>query len=590
MENSKQEIVFLFGAGASVDAGVPDTYSFTSQFQESIKEKSKLSELLWTILKILEKTNEKNRKQRINVDVEQLLDSLRRLIEREKDQLLEFYDGKKFLIECTNEELILLMHTLENFIREKVIIKDEKRLDYLKELLKFEKPIEIFSTNYDTCIEQLSYTNHMRYTDGFDIYWNSKNFETPFDFLHYKMHGSVIWFENERTKECVKIPVHSFVEGRPIELKLIYGENVQPLIIYPAQKSEYIEPLTELQLMFKQRLCDNSTKVLIVVGYSFRDNYIVHMIWDAARVNEDLTIVIISPNAQQIFESKLKYINQENNSLSRIADRVICLPYPFCSVIKHLKNQYLSELTQIRYAFQNYREDETCGKEPNWDYSVKLSIDAEYSTLTEELLNRSKKEWNNLNFGSQPELLLYGFKALLHSIICSDGYEEKWLSRVNQMLAVNFSIENLRLNTMGRTKAYFSTDKSNSLEKMIELLRSLIDEKNRRCTLLTPKFENALGRLNTSLNKFEEFQKILEIISKGIDLKDLEKEENETEETKNSIEKLKNARQLYNQNGFWNGDKGEPSSLYLEIEKNRLKAFLDGNSFQFKLNSVSISK
>ena len=41
MENSnlpsKQDVVFFFGAGASVDAGIPDTYSFAEVFERLSK-------------------------------------------------------------------------------------------------------------------------------------------------------------------------------------------------------------------------------------------------------------------------------------------------------------------------------------------------------------------------------------------------------------------------------------------------------------------------------------------------------------------------------------------------------------------------
>ena len=34
---NKQDAIFFFGAGASVDAGIPDTYAFARDFEEYIK-------------------------------------------------------------------------------------------------------------------------------------------------------------------------------------------------------------------------------------------------------------------------------------------------------------------------------------------------------------------------------------------------------------------------------------------------------------------------------------------------------------------------------------------------------------------------
>ena len=332
----KQDVIFFFGAGASVDAGIPDTYAFAKDFEDYIKNTH--ARLYSHLLKIIERREQfnKNNGLKAQVDVEQLLDTLRRLINRDKEPLLDFFDGKQFCSNLENSACLDLKMLLENFIREKVIVKETEKLDYLKELLKFDMPLEIYSTNYDTCIEQLSYLTHRRYTDGFNIDWNEKNFDGDFDIKHYKLHGSVIWFENVKTKQCVKIPAQAFYEGKPVKLKLIYGEDIEPLLLYPAQKSEYIEPLTDLQLMFKKRLFDPKTRFAIFVGYSFKDEYVARMLWDAARINENLHVILIAPNAQEIFEYKLRYVNREKKDPSRIQDRVICLPYPFETIIYQL--------------------------------------------------------------------------------------------------------------------------------------------------------------------------------------------------------------------------------------------------------------
>ena len=118
-------VIFLFGAGASVDADIPDTYKFVTDFEEHVKQHNpELSEQLLSILKVMEKFNEKNSVKGLDkVDVEQLLDTLRRLIQREADPLLEFYGEQKCTIDIDQKMLGLLKTFLENFIREKVILK-----------------------------------------------------------------------------------------------------------------------------------------------------------------------------------------------------------------------------------------------------------------------------------------------------------------------------------------------------------------------------------------------------------------------------------------------------------------------------------
>ena len=89
----KTDVIFLLGAGASVDAGVPDTYQFVIDFKKYIQQNHPdFYDLLLSIIKIREAFNKKsNGKKQHQVDVEQLLEILRRLIDKETDPLLEFY-------------------------------------------------------------------------------------------------------------------------------------------------------------------------------------------------------------------------------------------------------------------------------------------------------------------------------------------------------------------------------------------------------------------------------------------------------------------------------------------------------------------
>lgn len=579
----KTGTIFLFGAGASVDAGIPDTFAFVTEFEKYINQQHPdYSKLLNNIVKIRRRFNQRIYGEEQNkVDIEQLLDTIRRLIERENDPLLDFYDEKKFSLDVEQNKFTELKNLLENFIREKVIIDDETKLEYLKELWNFKKPIEIYSTNYDTCIEQLSHIRHMRYTDGFDVYWNAENFERDFDVKHYKMHGSVIWYQSLKTKECVKIPVHGFLEGKSIELKLIYGEDVEPLVIYPAQKAEYVEPLTDLQLRFKNRLINAETKFLVVVGYSFRDDYIIHMLWDAARVNKNLHVVLISPNAQEIFENKLKFINKETSDTSRIDGRVLCLPYPFSTVISRLRNQYLDRLGQILSGYQTCLEVERSGRgEPPWKNLVSLCIEAEFLTKCEDALKKTNKDWQDLQFGPHSELLLLGFKALLHSVICKDGLENNWLKRINDTFR-RFSAEKLKLIDQRRELVFLGFDVEGNTLNLADFLKDwinpLLEERKKIGKMLTPKYADKLSKIEHDLNRLGELYEYLDKLSKGVNWRSYEKLENDSDETKAIIDQFKTfilTRQIY-ANKINNG--------IVEIEQNRLRRIFGNESFEFKL-------
>lgn len=575
----RQEVIFFFGAGASVDAGIPDTYQFVEDFKAYIENRStRLHRQLVEILEIREAFNKKHfgitKKQ---VDVEQLLYTLDLLIEKDKNPLLDFYESKEFNLYLKAENFVKLKKLLEAFIREKVTVEDEKKLEYLKELLKFDTPLEIYSTNYDTCIEQLSHINHLRYTDGFDIYWNGENFNKDFDVKHFKMHGSVIWYENKKTKEIVKIPVHGFIKGKKVDLKLIYGEDVKPLLIYPAQKPEYIEPLTELQLMFKKRLINKATKILVVVGYSFRDDYLIHMLWDASRINKDLHIFLVSPSAQQHYKNRLKFIDKDKKALSRIHDRVVCLPYPFSTVIYQLKNYYLQKLDWICRLEKDYIQQVKYGQEPEWETLLRACIECEFSTKTEYTFKeRIRKSWHELPFPMPQNQLLYGVKAMLHSVIAKDGFEQEWLNRVNEALKI-FGIENLgvsNLNPTGFNLVFKHSQGDLSFKEIVERwINPVLGERDNKLRLLSPRFENALSRIGESFEDLKRLRDYVSSFKERIHWQEYRKLRSKAKELV-SIIKLLNERME---------NTGEGTKQVLSIERRELQRIIGGKTLKFQL-------
>ena len=587
----KNQVIFFFGAGASVDAGIPDTYAFTCAFEEYIQ--SKYPQLYQPLSIILEKRKKYNENNQLKpeVDVEQLLDTLRRLLNRDKEPLLDFYEEKRFCSNLEQNSCLELRTLLENFIRDRVVVKDNGKLDYLRKLLDFDIPLEIYSTNYDTCIEQLTYLSHRRYSDGFNVDWNEKNFEGNYDIKHYKLHGSVIWFENVKTKQCVKIPAQAFFQGDPVELKLIYGEDIEPLLLYPAQKVEYIEPLSDLQLMFKNRLLDKKTEVVIFVGYSFKDEYVTRMLWDAARVNENLHVILISPNANSIFETKLKYINKENKDLSRIQDKVLCLPYPFATVIYQLRNHYLMKLSSIRNMENQVIEKEKYEDKNDieWQNLLRLCIEGEFSSKAEYILEEKLcKDWNELVFDVNVNKFSLAFQGLMHSIIAKDDYTDRWLRRLNDTLEI-LKTENLQIHSTEQDFRIFVHHGSDySIKELLNIIESLLSEKTKKLRMLSPSYENSLNCLGTSFKKLEKLKDYFDTMKeKHIKWQDYltlrndipEKIEINELSSKLCIPMAQNIKGLQT-------PKKSLDSLILTIERRELDKIYGGQAFQFRLEET----
>jgi hypothetical protein len=576
------DVIFLFGAGASVDAGIPDTYRFVEEFKSHIKQNHpKYYDQLLGILKIREGFNKKG-PERKEVDIEQLLDTLNRLIDKDKEVLLDFYESKVFIRDILDNKEIFqkLKELLQDFIRERVIVKEEKSLEYLKELLNFNLPLEIYSVNYDTCIEQLSHMSHMRYTDGFDTYWDKTEFDEDFHVKHYKMHGSVIWHENRKTKEIVKIPVYAPIEKESNKIKLIYGEDVEPLLLYPAQKSEYVEPLTELQLMFKNRLLKKETKIVIVVGYSFRDDYIVHMLWDAGRINEDLHIILVNPSAHELFKNRLKFIDKRIEALSRISNRVLCLPYPFSTAINQLRNHYISKLENIIGMEKEFLKLERDGRTTDWNHFLRVCIECEFSSKVEQILkDKIRKNWSEISFGNPYDNAVYGVRAMLHSIASKDGREKEWVSRVNDSLK-HLDTRNLKIAKLDMTGFSLSfkingSDESSFGNTLKHWINPILCEKDNKLKMLSKNFEKHLAATEENFKRLNEFREYLQRLQGFVSWEDYNKLRKtdihpEPEGGKTSvIEHTKYEEQV------------------LKIERNELTKIFGGNTFQFMLDVPS---
>ncbi len=416
-DGENHELIFLLGAGASVEAGVPDTRKFIygkkeedgiRGFLEWLEKHNRPEEL--EILNGILCTFKENFKRKNNapiIDVELVLGVLNALNNKENDYLIYFYDSKNFKFKSKDDEEVLkkLESDLRKFIREKVVI-DEEDISYLAPLIEFKKPkkpINIFSMNYDTCIEMLCMKHKLTYTDGFGLYWEPENFEKKFDIKLFKLHGSIIWYLTDK-ENYVKLPVEM---GERKEILLITGETALPFILYPTgRKWEYAEPLEHLITEFREHL--KSADICIVVGYSFRDDDIRHIFFEAAKENPNLTIVLISLDAGTVFEEKLRYRDEEEQIPSPIYDRVICFNYPFGSVLKdnYLYLRCKNDIPPIKKTYNDAEEDRREGKREESKRKFKECINlamkiGDVSTIEKifikELEIEPPNSWGNFN-------------------------------------------------------------------------------------------------------------------------------------------------------------------------------------------------
>jgi SIR2-like domain len=199
--------------------------------------------------------------------------------------------------------------------------------------------INLFTTNYDTLVEQALDDLGIQYFDGFsgrvrprfdpsiysiDMYYPGEVAEgrvrrfDKFAFL-YKLHGSISWRFDENGRELVQIQPDlgrlekwrsgkdKDVHARHQRLKSIDEEIGLPISILPTS-NKFVQtlelPYAHLFRAFGAKLAQPQT-FLLVIGYGFGDPHINQMI-DDAMTNPELVMLVVDPApsnaAKQVLE------------------------------------------------------------------------------------------------------------------------------------------------------------------------------------------------------------------------------------------------------------------------------------------------
>ena len=169
-----------------------------------------------------------------------------------------------------------------------------------------EKPIEIFTTNYDLLIEQALEETYVPYFDGFvgarNSFFDLRAIEENAIPIHWtrlwKIHGSLNWYQTENS-------VHRST-GNNIQ-------NQESHLIYPShlkydqsRKMPYLALIDHLTNSIKKE-----PAILITTGYSFNDEHINDAILNALKANPTSIVVALLhgklsdyPKAEEIAERR----------------------------------------------------------------------------------------------------------------------------------------------------------------------------------------------------------------------------------------------------------------------------------------------
>jgi len=196
--------------------------------------------------------------------------------------------------------------------------------------------LDIFTTNYDSVIEELCESNKKNKTctlDGFvpvgsrgRLFWRPKeSYFGEFDkdakirLRLFKLHGSLNWCERKNGD------IEKVVLEQKVEASSRYKNN---MLIYPAQKTyAETEPYSTLHQYFRENL--NGSMACIVIGFAFRDELINDIFLNFLRTHKRHRLIVLSPTATEDVKANLSVSARNKIELDRFETQVRRIDTPF---------------------------------------------------------------------------------------------------------------------------------------------------------------------------------------------------------------------------------------------------------------------
>ena len=335
-------VSFLFGSGSSIHLGAVSIRNFPNEVEKHIQTKgTDIEKEFINTIKLLQcKKGEDDidrEKSDIKIEYEKVLNYLIAKDYTLDSENTERTDKIKELIISIKEGLFSVCNVNDRQVPNDLIKADYLKITennkyhfhekFLKALLQRPlnlKRANIFTLNYDLAFEYACDKLGVFYIDGFagfhKRYFKPETFEYDMFFpgsttagkvqriekviRYFKLHGSISWINSDKRDannlygiEELPLPL--------IELSAKKGET----IIYPSavKKSYTLDfPYSELFRQFASTIT-HSQSVLITVGYSFVDEHINDIIFQALS-NPSFTLIVLAYNSNPEIE-RIKNLN-----------------------------------------------------------------------------------------------------------------------------------------------------------------------------------------------------------------------------------------------------------------------------------------
>lgn len=332
-------ITLLVGAGFARSAELPTSVELAQRFNGYIHKRAKGKGPM--LLKFLHFYLEGGiRLQRgkagldpsTSVNIEEIAVAARSLHTREISPLAPFVSGwHPHLQEMLAKEPRLLETYLDCFndhLKQELRVPEPEKIAWIDRLAEIAcefSGLDVFSLNYDCCIEH-AFAPYCRdhsdvvFLDGFDENgWKPDLFKVLNSAIKavrlYKIHGSLDWVDSEEygLVSLAKAPRNIVEDLIGLEPHLVFGTDV---------KLTGEQPFFTMAHLFYENLV--RANVLVVIGYSFGDAYINSLISQCQRQNSKLKLVLIDKHATRLRdESEFLKTIQVDHVVEKAANEVI---------------------------------------------------------------------------------------------------------------------------------------------------------------------------------------------------------------------------------------------------------------------------
>lgn len=327
MKHLFEKTVFLFGAGASMDAGCLSSKQMLQDLKKSIlalptegQTREHYLAIYDFILQSLVYQNAlKNSDLKVSdiTNIEDFVSVLRQMIDREyivPAPLVGNWNNKITTWESKNEHVFkeMLNFTYDCLIKKWTAFDANKAKALVSPFSTLIASAEnfdlrVFSLNYDLIFETTFNNDTERLVDvGFSQKKWTGDFDDPDNpakIKLYKLHGSVDWYF-DNTDEEVK-------QGAQ--------DGTRPLIVFGSgAKIQSYDPFLSLLSYFRQSL--KQAQLFVVVGYSFQDKYINNILIQSLGSDLNKKMLVVDP---VLPDKKMEFIKrverfQSSKSLNEI--------------------------------------------------------------------------------------------------------------------------------------------------------------------------------------------------------------------------------------------------------------------------------